>query len=69
MENPGHRPRLSGKSLTTLDFFHTARDPRRGCGPRDPETPIWIDYWQIRRQITQRPVELMSPSEDGFNIG
>lgn len=36
----------------------------------DPDTPIWIDnYWQVRRQITQRPVELMYPSEDGFHIG
>lgn len=36
----------------------------------DPETPIWIDnYWQIRRQITQRPVDLMYIATDGFHIG
>lgn len=36
----------------------------------DEETPIWIDnYWQIRRQITQRPVELMYIDDDGFHIG
>jgi hypothetical protein len=35
----------------------------------DPETPIWIDnYWQIGRQITQRPVDLMYIATDGFHI-
>ena len=36
----------------------------------DPDTPIWIDnYWQVGRQIAQRPIELMYPSDDGFHIG
>jgi hypothetical protein len=36
----------------------------------DDETPIWIDnYWQLRRQITQRPIELMYAADDGFHIG
>jgi hypothetical protein len=34
------------------------------------DTPIWIDnYWQIRHQITQRPVELLYADPDGFHIG
>lgn len=34
------------------------------------DTPIWIDnYWQIRHQITQRPVELLYVNPDGFHIG
>ena len=36
----------------------------------DVETPLWIDnYWQVRHQITQRPVEVMHLSDDGFHIG
>jgi hypothetical protein len=31
---------------------------------------IWIDnYWQIRHQITQRPVEVLYTDPDGFHIG
>jgi hypothetical protein len=34
------------------------------------DDPIWIDnYWQIRRQITQRPIEVMYIDNDGFHIG
>ena len=35
-----------------------------------PDTPLWIDnYWQIRRQIMQRPAELLYTAEDGFHLG
>jgi|GEM_PF-2363339 len=34
------------------------------------DDPVWIDnYWQIRHQITQRPIEHFCHSEDGFHIG
>ncbi|GAA2181807.1 hypothetical protein GCM10009785_18400 [Brooklawnia cerclae] len=35
----------------------------------DDETPVWIDnYWQIKQQITQRPIELLYISEDGAHF-
>lgn len=34
------------------------------------DTPIWIDnYWQVRHQITQRPLEVLYPDVDGFHLG
>jgi hypothetical protein len=39
------------------------------AGVKDDD-PIWIDnYWQVRRQITQRPIDVMYSDDDGFHIG
>ncbi len=36
----------------------------------DDETPLWIDnYWQLLRQITQRPIDLIAVSTDGVHFG
>lgn len=36
----------------------------------DDDDPVWIDnYWQPVRQITQRPIEIIAHSEDGWHIG
>jgi hypothetical protein len=33
------------------------------------DDPVWIDnYWQIRHQITQRPIEHFSLGADGLHI-
>jgi hypothetical protein len=34
------------------------------------DEPVWIDnYWQPVRQITQRPIDVIGHSEDGWHIG
>ncbi|MFC7581392.1 hypothetical protein ACFQ23_00615 [Schaalia naturae] len=33
------------------------------------DEPIWLDnYWQPIRQITQRPLELIYPHDDGLHL-
>jgi len=34
------------------------------------DEPVWIDnYWQPIRQITQRPIDVVGRSADGWHIG
>jgi len=34
------------------------------------DEPVWIDnYWQLIRRITQRPIDVVSRSADGWHIG
>jgi hypothetical protein len=36
----------------------------------DDDMPVWIDnYWQPVRQITQRPIDVIMRSSDGWHIG
>lgn len=51
-------------------LFFTKADLLEFLSDLDDQTPIWIDnYWQPVRQITQRPLEVITSWPDGVHLG
>ena len=66
---PNHPWPLKNRIPAEFEFF-TKAELIEFLDEVPDDTPIWIDnYWQVRHQITQRPVEVLYADPDGFHIG